>query len=262
MSTIPKLTMMGLYNYDDALFDDMRLPEGIVKADLINTFLLNYGEYPVIYPRWDTMKFALGIWSKKWYHSIERIIYAMTEEYNPLHNFDRHEEYTDEEAKSGNTSEQGSASNTITNDRTVRTLDLTDTTEGTTTNNVQSTGTETGSTENTISAYNEDAYQPDNKSDTDRQTGATESGTGTNSGTDTHTGTDTSVRNAQTAGTDSRTGTSAEDRTLQHSGHLYGNIGVTESTTMLQHELDLRSEQNILDIVSEMLFKEVCIFTY
>ena len=51
-------------------------------------------------------------------------------------------------------------------------------------------------------------------------------------------------------------------RGLNHTGHMYGNIGVTESTTMLQHELDIRANQNILDIVAEMLFKEVCIFTY
>lgn len=237
MSTIPKLTMMGLYNYDNALFDEMLLPEGIVKADLINVFLLNYGEYPVIYPRWDTMKFALGVWSKKWYHSIERIITAMTEDYNPLHNFDRHELYTDTEGidRTNTARTEGSTTTETSNDAT----------ETTTASNTTS-----AETENTISAYNEDTYQPDNKSNTNGS--ETSSGTRTNNAT-------TSL---ETNDLVNQTGTDNTDRELQHEGHLYGNIGVTESTAMLQHELDLRSAQNILDIVSEMLFKEVCIFTY
>lgn len=237
MSTIPKLTMIGLYNYDNALFDDMLLPADINKGDLINTFLLNYGEYPVIYPRWDTMKFALGVWSKKWYHSIERIIYAMTEDYNPLHNFDRHELYTDTEG--------------IDRTNTARTEGTTTTeTENAITENTTASNTTSAETENTISAYNEDTYQPDNKSNTD----GSESSTGTR--------TNNATTSLETSDLVNQTGTDNTDRNLQHEGHLYGNIGVTESTTMLQHELDLRSAQNVLDIVSEMLFKEVCIYTY
>ena len=237
MSTTPKLTMIGLYEYDDTLFDDMTLPEGIVKDDFINTFLLNYGEYPVIYTRWDIMKFALGIWSKKWYHSIERIIYAMTEEYNPLHNFDRHEEYTDTEGinRESSARTEGNTQTDTDNDTT-----------GTTTN----TGNTTGSTENTVSAYNSDAYQPDTKADTEET--ATNTATTTQNATGSVTTTDTVTQS----------GTDDTDRTLDHMGHLYGNIGVTESTAMLQHEVDLRSQQNILDIVSEMLYKEICIYTY
>ena len=222
--------MIGFYNYDSRVFDDMTLPEDINKADFINVFLLKYGECPVIYPNWGTMKFALGVWSKKWYHSIERIITAMTEEYNPLYNFDRHEEYTDtEDIDRATTLNQGSQQD-IVDDTTERTLDLA---------NDQTT-------ENTIAAYNASTYQPDTKSEIG----------GTN------TGTDTSVRNGTIKNKLNSSGSEGTDRELQHEGHLYGNIGVTESTTMLQHEIDLRKNQNIMDIVADMLYKEICIYVY
>lgn len=221
MSTTPKITMIGLYNYNNALFDEITLPEEIEKNDFINTFLLNYGEFPVIYQNWDIMKFALGVWSKKWYHSIERIIFALTEEYNPLHNFDRYEQYQDIENKKEKTELSYDSSVTETDTRQIDT---------------------DGTSENEVSAYNESTYQPDNKNTIDN--------------TETHSGSVETVRDGKD--TNDMTG----NRGLSHTGHLYGNIGITESTTMALHEIELRKDQNILDIVTEMLFKEMCIYTY
>ena len=237
MSTTPKITMIGMYNHDEKLFDEMTLPPGINKEDFINTFLLNYGEFPVMYPSWQILKFAIGVWSKKWYHSIERIIRAMTEEYDPLHNFDRHEVYTDTEDKKGTNSTNRKLNETV-NENADRTTD---------TYNDSNTNEET---ERTVSAYNEDSYQPDNKE------------TGTANTTANGNIEEESSRKETRNGTDDLTGETSEDRNLKHEGHLYGNIGVTKSTDMLADEISIRRQQNILDIVSEMLFKEVCIYTY
>lgn len=225
MSLNPRMTMIGLYNYNSAVFERLNLPEGINKDDFINSFLLKYGECPVIYPQWEFMQFAVGVWSNKWYHSIERIIYAFTEDYNPLHNFDRHEEYTDtEDIDRATAAAASSTSNTS--------------------SETEETAGNTDSTENTVSAYNSDQYQPDNKSDS--------TGTANRNATGSITGSDT--RN--------ETGTDNTDRELQHNGHLYGNIGVTESTTMLLHEKELREKYSIIDIVCDMLYKEICIYIY
>lgn len=237
MSTIPRLTMIGLYEYDDTLFDKMNLPAGINRTEFIDAFLLKYGECPVIYPNWGTMQFALGVWSKKWYQSIERIIRALTEEYNPLHNFDRHEVYTDTEDKKG-TSSTNRKLNETANENTDRTA------------NTYNDSSANNETERTVSAYNEDSYQPDNK-----ETGT--ANTTANGNTE-----EESSRRETRNGTDDLTGETSEDRNLKHEGHLYGNIGVTESTTMLMHEIDVRRDINIIDIVADMLYKEVCIYVY
>lgn len=132
MSHIPKLTTIGLYNFDDDLFGLLNLPAAYDKDIFINTFLLEYGERGVVYPSYEFLRFAIGAWGDTWRESLERIASALTTEYNPLHNYDRAETYTDTE-------------------------------------NVD--GTYNTDTENKVSAYNSSTYQPDSKTEIDGTSG-------------------------------------------------------------------------------------------
>lgn len=253
MSHISRMTMIGLYNYDSTLFDKMILPDGISRDDFINSFLLKYGECPVIYPNWDFMQFALGVWANKWHDSIARIVRAFSEDYNPLHNFDRHETYTDTE----DTDRKNNSVTDRINNSTTTGNSSTDSSNIENRSNDADTN-RSGMSEDTVSAYNEDSYQPDKKNDSTESVNVSETGRTTNTG------------NAKTnesstlsgTGKDTVNGTENTDRKLVHEGHLYGNIGVTESTTMLMHEKELRENNNIIDIVCDMLYKEVCIYIY
>lgn len=126
MSLTPRLTLIGLYNnYSDSLFANLSFPVGIDAETFIDTLLLRYGECPLIYPDFDFMVLAIGAWSRKWANSFERIYNAIKAEYNPLHNYDRTEEWTEnetedkelnrdtetEENRSGNTESKVSAFN-------------------------------------------------------------------------------------------------------------------------------------------------------
>lgn len=154
MSTFQTLTLIGLYNYDKSLFDDVTLPAGYDKETFINSLLLEHGEKCVLYTDFDFMKFSLGVVSRKWQHEFERIYRALNEDYNPLHNYDRHEEYTDvTERKAG----------------------------GSVTTNQPQDATE----ELRVSAYNSTSYEPDRKSFTNAGTVKSESENGEN-GTITH----------------------------------------------------------------------------
>lgn len=269
MSHITRITMIGLYKYDTAVFGKLTLPDGINKDDFINSFLLKYGECPVIYPDWEFMQFALGVWSAKWYDSIQRIITAFTEEYNPLHNFDRHEEYSDTEGigKTGSSTRnrtEDTTRNSQTNNNTKGTS--TTETEGTEDRHSDTSTSRNTTSENTVSAYNESDYQPDRKNNTVENINGSENGntetSGTSRSTDTliqnGTGTDT----IETTASDTQSDTENTDRNLKHTGHLYGNIGITESTTMLMHEKELREKYSIIDIVCDMLYREICMYIY
>ena len=154
MSTFQTLTLIGLYNYDKSLFDNVTLPDGYDKETFINSLLLEHGEKCVLYTDFDFMKFSLGVVSRKWQHEFERIYRALSEDYNPLHNYDRHEEYTDKtERKAG----------------------------GSVTTNQPEDATE----ELRVSAYNSSVYEPDRKSFTNAGTVKSESENGEN-GTITH----------------------------------------------------------------------------
>lgn len=89
------LTLIGMYNWDNTLFDNMQLPDGIDKATLIDSILMRSGEFEVMYSDFDFMKYSIGAWSRKWYPTLERWVDALSIRYNPLENYDRQEEWTD-----------------------------------------------------------------------------------------------------------------------------------------------------------------------
>ena len=128
MSHTPKLTTIGLYNFNDDLFGALTLPEEYDKDIFIETFLTEHGERGALYLSYDYMRYAIGAWGRKWFGSLQKIAAAMSAEYNPLHNYDRSENYTDTE-------------------------------------NIDTAYA--NGTENKVSAYNSSTYQPDRKTDID-----------------------------------------------------------------------------------------------
>lgn len=107
-----KLTLIGMYNFDDTLFEYLTVPDGIDKEILVNNILMQSGEFEVLYPNLDFLKMSIGAWSKKWQPTFERWQKALAIEYDPLENYDRKEEWTDSHnmtgSDSGNSSGQTS----------------------------------------------------------------------------------------------------------------------------------------------------------
>ena len=128
MSTMQRLTLIGMYNYDNSLFDNVTLPSGYDKQTFIDSLLLEHGEKCVQYSDVDFMKTALGAVSRKWYTELERLYTALRSDYNPLWNYDRNEEYDD-------------------------------TTGGT----IDNTQPQSSTNESSVAAFNSSSYEPDRK---------------------------------------------------------------------------------------------------
>lgn len=105
-----KITLIGMYNYDNTLFDLLSLPEDIDKQTLVDNILLRSGEFEVLYPDMDFLKYSIGAWSRKWQRTFDRWITALNLEYNPLENYDRQEDWTDYRDVSGTESSSSSGS--------------------------------------------------------------------------------------------------------------------------------------------------------
>ena len=143
---------------------------------------LNYCFFSFWHADPDVLKRQIQVWTTKQLPGWERIYRALTEDYDPLHNYDRHEEWT----------EAGEAS-------------------------AQGTNT------NSVAGFNQSAGLADrDRSDQD---------------------------------TSSKSNTSRQ-------GHLYGNIGVTTSATMLTEELQVRAAHNMLDVILENFKQEFVILIY
>lgn len=122
------MTLMGLYNYNTSLFDFLTLPEDIDKDTLIDNILLRSGDFEVLYPDFDFLKYSIGAWARKWQPTFERWITALQIEYNPLENYDRMEHWTDtdDSTTTGNASGNTSGTTKNVNTNKVSAYDATD----------------------------------------------------------------------------------------------------------------------------------------
>lgn len=95
------MTVLGLYNYNDTLFNSMQLPDGVDPDNVVSNLLLELAELEVIYPSWITMQRAISDWSKARVSSWERMLQALNSDYDPIENYDRREDWTDGANSSG-----------------------------------------------------------------------------------------------------------------------------------------------------------------
>lgn len=282
-----KLTLIGLYNYDESILENFNGPTSFT-ADDMETLKMNLlsevGEFEVLYSDFDFFKAMIGFWSKKnkpvWDHLWETTQY----QYNPIHNYDRSETRSVTETRNLASSDSETR-NLAWQDK--RTADLTS--GSTETHNLATSGTETGTVE-THSGSNETKSGTSNTtrsgrafndsdlvtkeseststSGTDAITGSnvetrnlassgTDTGTlsisGTQGGTDTHDGTDTGT--ISKAGTDTGTIGTAE------MVHIEGNIGVMSTQNMINQEREI-ALFNLMDHIINDFKHAFCIMKY
>ena len=89
------LSILGLYQYNKQLFDGLRLPEGVDRETLVNNLLAETAEFEVLYPDAEFMANMIMAWSEKELPVWEKLESTMHYDYDPISNFDRHEESTD-----------------------------------------------------------------------------------------------------------------------------------------------------------------------
>ena len=178
-----KLSALGLYRWNHNLFDNMVLPEGLEKDEVIHAILEETAELEILYSDPDYLQESIGHWSAARLQSWEKMQAAITAEYNPIWNKDGtiRETYNyGAISTSGNSTDKVAGFNSDT----------------------------THNREQAESAARQEAH------------------------------TDTTERIEQ------------------------GNIGVTESSAMVRHEVELRREFNIYKIITEDFKRHYCLMVY
>ena len=88
------LSLLGLYRYNNNLFDGLKLPEGIDRETFINSLLTETAELEIIYPDPDFLANMIAAWSAKEFPIWEKLNKTLHYDYDPISNYDRHEEST------------------------------------------------------------------------------------------------------------------------------------------------------------------------
>lgn len=113
------LSILGLYNYDNSIFEKLNVPDHISKLDVVNNILFECAELELLYSDPDTMKTAIGIWSNIHLPTWQALQETLEYEYNPIWNVDGTEtethNLTNEHKKTGTDTQANSGTDTITN---------------------------------------------------------------------------------------------------------------------------------------------------
>lgn len=159
-----RIPLLTLYNYDNSIFDGLSLPEGIDKELLIDRIMIRGGEYESVYTSLPFLKSAISNWGATHRHLIDKWLEVYNKDFEPLENYDRIEDWTDD----GNNTTKG-----------------TGTTKGS--DKAHAQGNVTGT--NTVSAYNTNNLVNDNgtsQGNTTDTTSSTQTDSTTESNDTTH----------------------------------------------------------------------------
>lgn len=230
------MTIAGMYQFKDGLFNNLKLPDGINKEDVINQILLDGSNFEILYSDFNFMQDAIGLWSNTWYRTFEKWQKALSLEYNPIENYDRMEDWTDSSINkmNRNSVENRNLSNSMRSDR-----------------NLQSVTKNAGSDTNlhNVSPYDSSAYVADYQdiANINNQSENADTGTMSSNGTD--------------SGTVTNTGNDSSNTDSIHKGRMHGNIGVTTSQQMIESELKI-ARFNLIKQISDVFIKDFCIMVY
>lgn len=259
-----QIEYLQVMNSEDML-QGVAVPKPLNADTLKTQIVFRCGLLEPVYSEPYIMRQAIAQFFKREQWNIEHLVNIILAEYSPIENTDRYSEHTDTatgekgstrtKTGSGTDAHSGTDARTITNSGSD-----TETHSGTDTETHSGTDTDT----RTISAYNSNAYQPDNKEETAHgeviatQRGeqiATAYGRGT---------TDNLQHGEQITHSDNTTETitGTDDSTHNYTEHTHGNIGVTTNQDLINQELELLRHFDVYDWIAAKLEHELFLQVY
>ena len=235
-----RVSIWGFYQYDNTIFDEFSLPSCVVnitKQDIIDNILLKATELELFYPNFSTLKTAIGVWSRKKAHSWERIYRALTEDYSPIENYDRYENFEDVKENEKKTK---SNSNNVVESVGGSSSD----------SNTSSVNDSIGESINSVNGFDNTSLTVHDKSEVENLDSNSSSSHNDSSNTNT------------TSGSGTLAGEESNKDNSSHVGRIHGNIGVTTAMKMINEELELRTKENFTDIVTNDFIDEFCLRVY
>lgn len=222
------LSILGLYQREPTLFDELELPGSMNKDVLIDNILYEAATLEAYYPDPNFMKFMIGRWSFMNQSVWQKLYDTTVLEYNPIFNYDRTEEWSENEQMLDKRTLTGTERETSTDNSS---------------GEIRASGTV--QSELNVSGYNESSYVPreqtietpdtltSNTSETDRIV---------------------SIDKNDTENMDRK-------RDNIRTGRAFGNIGVTTTQQMIQQERETVLF-NMYKVITDSFIERFCLMIY
>lgn len=234
-----RITLIGIERqlnfYNKSIADSWKCEYGDFDKDvLLSAIITTGGRFEPLYTNPDYFYDMCGYWWKKWKPTIDKWFDVFSKDYEPLWDRNGFEEIHEDTKDVG------------TNDTITKNKEVVD--DDTTFNNREEMDEDTTThTENKVSAFDKDTYQPHDESD----------GTGTDNKTTTTTGSGTDDRTTNFDGAIDNDSTN--DRDFDHTLHSWGNWGISQtSQKLLEQEYKIR-KINLYNQISDLFVSELCI---
>lgn len=264
-----KTTLLSFESYlnglGTSLFNNIQLPDSdlIEKETLVNTIMLECGEFEVLYNNPEFMQFATENFFKKHYRTFDKWVQALAIKYSPLENYDRIEEETIAPETDTHTRVDGLKRSTSVEGKITSTNH-----EGTMNNNTTRPSTQTST--DAYSGFSEVGASLTDGTRTTNKIGDNDSYTET-----TVTSQDPDDPTTTTVQGDSENPTTVEVGHIEgqsdtdtisrgerkRNSKIHGNIGVTTSQKMLASELEVATF-NLYNEISRRYMVELTIPVY
>lgn len=229
------MTLMGLYQFDNTIFDGLSLPVEFTQTDretLIDNLILDTAELEILYPDAHFMMLAIRSWSRKELGVWEKLYATTVLKYNPIWNKDGTVSETESIDRTG--TEKHEETRAATRERNSE-------------NSVDSDTSQSANSHNFVFGFNSDAASENGKTE-DEQTGkATQTATGNEN--------EKNSENASGGGNHEESETRTYTRTEQ------GNIGVTTTQSMIKEEREI-SMFNLYNEIISSFKKRFCLTVY
>lgn len=84
------LSLLGMYQYDNTILDNLVLPEALEskRSVIKDNLLMESAELEIVFPDFSMMKYAIGVWSQKELPVWQELYDTTQYEYNPIWNKD------------------------------------------------------------------------------------------------------------------------------------------------------------------------------
>lgn len=223
------MSIWGMYDYDNTLFDNLHLPTGVDADEVKNNILIETAELQVLYPDFGFFKWAIGEWSDKELPVWEKILEMQNANYNPIENYDRY----DTEVESADRAKENVKNDVVA---------TTNSAKSKTVNNDINTSTNLEK----VAGFNTDTLGVNS------QNTASNSDTGESDVSGESTG-------ASTQNTSDK-GNETENRVK--SLHSHGNIGVTTVAQMMREFAEVLPTVNTVTFIVESFKRRFCLLVY
>ena len=255
-----RMSLWGLYQYDNTILDNLTLPTGMDADNLKQNLLVETAGLSILYPDPDFLKTVIGLWSAERQDVWQKLYNTTVLQYDPIQNYDRTEET--EEVNDGVSVRSNEQKRDATSDG-VTTRDSDQTRSRSESGNTSDVNTSSGTSEtvNSNTAYNSNTFTDTAKAESSGSNSSSTSGSSSSSSSENVAENGNESMASRASENVNESGNESRSDRRHFKSRVFGNIGVTTSQQMIMSEREV-AEFCMTEYVINDFIQRFCVMVY